>query len=162
MKKHSLIIVVCLTLILISCGSANQRTGSPEYGEMVEKVRDLEFSIENQWANPMKYNRVNLMGNPNHIIFEKDSVDLFLPFFGERHSGGGYAAEGAIKYEGPLKDLRIEEREDRGRIYIYFKGNHQSENFNFQITVFPNGNTNTSVTSSQRDQINYDGKIQKE
>lgn len=161
MKKHVLISGVCLTLVLalISCGSANLKTGSSEYGEMVEKLRKLEFEIENKWAIPLKYNRVNLIGNPNHIIFERDSVDLFLPFIGERHSGGGYAAEGAIQYKGPLENLRIEEQEDRDRIYIYFKGKHQSENFDFQITVFPNGNTNTSVTSSQRDQINYTGKI---
>lgn len=161
MRKQLLALTAFMAVILISCGSVDQRGDSGKYREMVEKVQDLEFEIENQWANPVKYGRVNLLGNPNYIKFEGDSVDLFLPFFGERHSGGGYGSQGAIEYEGPLQDLQIEEREDKKRIHIYFQGRQDSEILNFRITIFPNGNTNTSVTSSQRDQIDYDGKIQR-
>lgn len=162
MKKQNFLIVVFITGLFFSCGSLNNgNANSPEYRQMLEKVQDLNFTIENQWANPVKYSRVNLMGNPNHISFEGDSVDLFLPFFGERQAGGGYGSEGAIQYEGPLEDLRIEERPEKNQVVLSFNGNNKSENLNFRVTIFPNGNTTTSVTSSQRDQINYDGKIKR-
>ncbi|WP_051205245.1 DUF4251 domain-containing protein [Salinimicrobium xinjiangense] len=162
MKKQMYLFLLILSVVLISCGSANRGSGSSgDYAAMLERVQDLEFQIENQWANPVKYNRVNLMGNPNYIIFKQDSVDLFLPFFGERQFGGGYGSQGAIEYEGPLRDLRIEERQDKERINVYFQGKKDSEILDFQITVFPNGNTSTTVTSSQRDQISYLGKVKK-
>lgn len=159
MKKHVLLLMF-LSIVLVSCGSANRgNADSAEYRQMLEKVQELDFSIENDWADPVKYSRVNLIGNPNHITFEGDSVDVFLPFFGERQTGGGYGTGGAIEYKGPLKDLQIEERPGKNQIRISFSGNHRSENLDFRIIVFPNGNTNTSVISSQRDQINYDGEI---
>lgn len=162
MKKQMIIMVVFLGLILVSCGSSNRGSAnSPEYSQMLERVQDLEFTIENEWANPVKYSRVNLLGNPNHIKFEGDSVDVFLPFFGERQYGGAYGSEGALQYEGPLRDLKIQERPDKGQVLVFFKGNNEGENLDFRVTIFPNGNTNTSVTSSQRDQIQYDGRIQR-
>lgn len=158
--KKPVFLFLFLAAILTSCGSSN-RTGanSAEYRQMLDKVQELEFTIENDWANPIKYSRVNLLGNPNHISFEGDSVDVFLPFFGERQFGGGYGSSGAIEYEGPLKDLQIEERPDKNQVQISFGGNNDSENLDFRVIVFPNGNTSTTVTSSQRDQITYDGKI---
>lgn len=162
MRKQIFLIVICLSGLLVSCGSANRgNSNSAEYQQMLERVQDLEFTIENEWANPVKYSRVNLLGNPNYIRFEGDSVDVFLPFFGERQSGGGYGSEGAIQYEGPLQDLRIEERPGKNEVILFFRANNKTENLSFRITIFPNGNTHTSVNSSERDQIDYDGEIKR-
>ncbi|WP_051286103.1 DUF4251 domain-containing protein [Salinimicrobium terrae] len=164
MKKHIPVTFLFFAILLTSCGSFQRdSSNSIEYIQMLEKVQDLEFEIENEWANPMKYRRVNLLGNPNHIKFEGDSVKVYLPFFGERQFGGGYGSdEGAIQYEGPLKDLRIEERPRKNQIRIFFEGSNDSENLDFSVIVFPNGKTTTLVNSSQRDQINYEGKIKKQ
>ncbi|NJW53360.1 DUF4251 domain-containing protein [Salinimicrobium oceani] len=160
---RNILVLVTLFALLLSCGSTDVgNANSAEYQQMLEQVKDLEFEIENQWANPTKYGRVNLIGNPNHIKFENDSVDIFLPFVGERHAGGGYGGEAAIKYEGIPQDLKIEERPGKNQAVITFKGNHKGEYMDFRIAVFQNGNTSTSVTSSQRDQIDYDGKIVRE
>ncbi|WP_423819009.1 DUF4251 domain-containing protein [Salinimicrobium sp. TIG7-5_MAKvit] len=160
MKRRFLLLF--LVLIFVACGSSN-RSGeaSAEYRQMLEQVQNLDFKIENDWADPAKYSRVNLIGNPNHITFEEDSVEVFLPFFGERQFGGGYGTSGAIEYEGPLNDLEIEEKPGKNKVRIFFRGNNEGENMDFRIIVFANGNTNASVTSSQRDQISYDGQIVK-
>lgn len=162
MKKQFFLVVALLAGVLYSCGSANKgNTDSAEYRALMDRVQDLEFEIDNQWANSMTYGRVNLMGNPNHMIFKEDSVDVFLPFFGERHTGGGYGTDGAIEYEGPLRDLRIEENQEKNEIFLFFEGSNNGENYDFRVTIFPNGNTNTSVTSSQRNQIQYIGRVVK-
>ena len=143
-----------------SCGSRNANAGNTaEYREMVERVNELDFEIQSEWANPLRGQRINLQGNPNFIRFEGDSVAVHLPFFGVRHSGGGYGSEGAIKYEGPLQNLRIEEMAGRGRIKMSFSANHRSENLDFDITIFPGGKTSASVNSSQRDRMGYEGRI---
>ena len=149
------------TLLLTACGSANKDvSNSPEYPEIVQEVKDLDFEIEHQWANPTQYGRVDLLGNPNRIKFENDSVEVYLPFFGERYAGGGYDPdEGAIQYKGVPKNLEITENPQKGEVRIFFEGNRGTENLDFRITVYPNRVARTSVTSSQRETIIYDGKI---
>jgi hypothetical protein len=153
-------IVVYLALMISACGSAGKNMANePEYRELVEDIRDLEFEIENDWANPSQYSRVNLIGNPNRIKFEEDTVEVFLPFFGERYAGGGYNADGAIQFKGIPKELKIKEKPEKGAVELSFEGNRNTENLDFQITIFSNGVARTSVTSSQREHISYDGKL---
>lgn len=164
MKNKILIIVVFLSVVLFSCGSSKQGTTDfAEYQQMLERVQALEFSIDNQWANPVKYSTVNIINNPNFIRFKRDSVEVFLPYFGERHSGGGYGTgNGSIQYKGPLENLSIEERSGKNQILLSFEGNDDNENLDFQIVIFRNGKTRTSVTSSERDSIDYEGMVQKQ
>ena len=160
MKRNYFLILLLGVFIITSCGNRNfLAADSEEYRQTLEKVNSLDFEIENEWANPLRGSRVNLIGNPNHIRFENDSVDVFLPFFGVRHAGGGYESEGAIVYKGPIENLRIEEMPGRGRIKLFFQGNHKTENLDFDITIFPGGKTSTSVGSSQRDRMGYEGRI---
>ena len=158
--KHG-IIYLFLGAFLVSCGGANRNLADdPEYREMVEKVSDLEFEIENEWANPTQYSRVNLFGNPNYVRFEDDSVKVYLPFFGERYAGGAYDNdEGAIQYEGIPQNLEIQQNPEKGAVNISFEGNRSTENLEFLITVYSGGVARTTVTSSQRETISYDGKL---
>ena len=146
-------------LFFASCGSRTGAGNSAEYRELAQQVNELDFVIENEWANPLRGQRINLLGNTNFIRFEGDSVEVHLPFFGVRHSGGGYGSEGAIRYEGPIQNLQIEEMPGRGRIKVSFTGNHRNENLDFDITIFSNGKTSTNVNSSQRDRMGYNGTI---
>lgn len=153
--------LMILGSFLSSCGGANRNMADdPEYKATVEEVSDLEFEIENQWANPTQYGRVNLLGNPNRIKFENDSVEVYLPFFGERYAGGGYNPDGgAIQFEGIPKNLELQENPKRGTVKISFEGNRSTENLDFIITIFSNGVARTSVTSTQRETIIYDGRL---
>lgn len=128
----------------------------------MENIQQLvgkrHFEIENTWAIPLRGSQVNLIGNPNYIRFKNDSVELFLPYFGVRHSGGGYNSESGIKYEGIAQDLEIEMNK-AGNTEITFEGKQQSESLDFRITLYPNLNAYTHVTSSQRDPISYKGEV---
>lgn len=149
-----------LILIFPSCGNRNfLGADSNDYQQLAEKVKSLDFEIENEWANPLGGSRINLIGNANYIRFKNDSVEVFLPFYGERHSGGVYNSEGAIIYDGPVENLRIDEMAGRGRIKMFFSGDHNTENLDFYITFFPGGKTSASVNSSQRDRMGYEGRI---
>ncbi len=157
-----IVVVVMITgSFFYSCGSANRdMTDDPEYRAMVEDVSDMEFEIENEWANPTQYARVNLLGNPNRIKFENDSVDVYLPFFGERYAGGAYDRDGgAIQFKGVPQNLKIQENPEKGTVKVSFEGNRDTENLDFLITIFSNGVARTSVTSTQRETIVYDGRL---
>ncbi|MCJ7757218.1 MAG: DUF4251 domain-containing protein [Gillisia sp.] len=165
-KVKSILQLVFLALGLIlmsmSCGSTKD-TGSSTDQQNFEQLRELvnsrEFEIENDWAVPLRLTTINLIGNSNFIRFKGDSVEVFLPYFGVRHSGGGYGASGGIEYEGPAEDLSIEENMAKNNILIKFEGRQGSEHLQFIITLFTKGNTSTSVNSSDRDPISYWGNV---
>ena len=57
------------------------------------------------------------------------------------------------------EDLKVEKNPDQKKIVLKFGGEQGSENLDFYVTLFSNGNTNTSVTSSQRATISYQGHV---
>ena len=129
------------------------------YDDLKDIVIDKKmFAVENQWANPMGVAQVDLMGNSNYIRFKGDSVKLFLPYFGVRHSGGGYNSVGGIKYEGPLENFKIKENTGKS-ISLEFEGDQGSENLRFLMTLYPGGSTITNVNSSERQSISYRGRL---
>ena len=151
-----------LFITLISCGigrNASDRIEINDYQELEELVEMREFAVEHEWALPLRGSMVNLIGNPNYIRFEEDSVSVYLPYYGVRHSGGGYGSEGGIKFEGILENFEIIEDEDDGKVIVEFEAEQGAENLDFRLTLFDNGNATTAVTSSQRDAISYRGNL---
>lgn len=149
-------------MLLLGCGGAKERNEKDlqDLEELMELVESREFEIENTWAIPLGGGRVNLIGNPNSITFKGDSVEVYLPYFGVRHSGGDYGGrDGGIKFEGPVENLVIREDKVKKNIFITFEQNREIENYEFLIRLYPNRNAYTSVNSSQRNSISYQGEV---
>lgn len=145
-------------LLVISCGGSSGLVQN--YNELNEVVESREFQIEHDWAFPQSGDRIDLIGNPNHVRFIGDSVAVFLPYFGVRHSGVSYGSrEGGIRYEGPAENLQVSEISGKDRMEIRFSGEMNNENLEFRVILFSNGNAHTSVNSSQRGSISYQGKL---
>ena len=157
------IFVMVFMLVISACGTNKQRGELPANFETLQRVvRAGQFEIENQWAIPLAGNMIDLTGNSNSITFRNDSINVYLPYFGVRHSGGGYGdRDGGIKFEGPVKDLVITEDAAKETLNLKFEGSNETEHFNFRITLFSNGNTTTYVNSSARNAISYRGTVRK-
>lgn len=149
-----------LTLIfLLACGGSKSTADNEDFNQLKELVGSREFEIQHQWARSSLGGSINLIGNPNFIRFKGDSVNIFLPYFGERYSGSGYGSEGGIKYKGPVKNLNVTTHKEEQELILEFEGDRGTENLQFYITLFANGDASTSVTSSQREAISYSGQI---
>lgn len=151
-------------MLLMACGGAKERNEKDlqDLEELMELVESREFEIENDWVIPLGGGRVNLIGNPNSITFKGDSVEVYLPYFGVRHSGGDYGGRnGGIKFEGPVKNLVVREDQVKKNIFLTFERRGGREDYDFLIRLYPNGNVYTSVNSSQRQTISYQGEVKK-
>ncbi|MBZ9729708.1 DUF4251 domain-containing protein [Salegentibacter sp. JZCK2] len=156
MKSLLRYLYIIITLFLIhSCGSSAYTAKIASINSLIES---LEFEIEHDWVSPLGGPRIYIMDNPNFIRFKNDSVNLFLPFFGERFSGGGYNNQGGIVYEGPLNNFEILDGDKNTRI-IKFRTKQSSETLDFSINIFPEGNVTTRVNSTERSFISYQGRI---
>lgn len=145
-----------------SCSGSKAAKEAQNFGQLQELVNKQEFQIEHQWAMPLGGRNINLIGNNNFVRFSGDSVNIFLPYFGVRHSGGGYGGEGGIKYEGLAEEFQTTVHPQQKNIQLSFEGNHQNENLEFDIILYPNGSATTTVISSQRASISYRGEFRNE
>lgn len=146
--------------LIVSCGTnQNSVTRSEDMNRLYSLVNKNGFEVDNEWAIPLGGNMISLVSNPNFIRFKNDSVNIFLPYFGERHSGGAYGRSGGIEYEGPAKNILIQENKDN-KVVVKFNGKQGSELLDFIVTIFPDGSVSTSVNSSERATISYRGNIE--
>lgn len=144
---------------IIGCGTPKQTVADPQnFDELRDLVNTREFSIVFQWAQPQGSGMVDLMTNPNHIKFKDNEVDVFLPYFGVRHSGGAYGNNsGGIRYVGEILNLKISEDRSKNNILMQFEGRQGSEFLIFNLTLYENGKAYANVSSSERSNINYQG-----
>lgn len=160
--NRSFIVMLFMSLIfLMGCGSQKKGNSDPQnFEELRDLVNNREFSIEFQWAQPQGGSQVDLLSNPNHIKFKGEEVDIFLPFFGERHRGGGYGNNtGGILYKGNMSNLVIRENSSKQQILLRFEGRQETEMLVFNITLFDNGKAQANVSSSDRSNITYQGGV---
>lgn len=161
LKRAVILSFLMLSLgILVSCGSSGSSFDEEGgFTELKNLVDSRNFEIENDWANPIGGGRINLIGNPNHIKFQGDSVDVYLPYFGVRHSGGGYNSEGGLKYKGPAREFKVIEKPNKGRIEMEFETDKNGEILEFHISLFPGNKASTNINTTQRTTISYQGEI---
>lgn len=146
-------------ILIIGCGTPKQGISDPQnFDELKSLVNSREFSIVFQWAQPQGGGMIDLMSNPNHIRFNGEEVDIFLPYFGVRYRGGGYGSNtGGIKYEGKVSNMEIREDRLKNNILLRFEGRQGSEILVFNVTLYENGKAHASVSSSERNHITYQG-----
>lgn len=164
-----------LTGLMLSCGSSSKISDS-KVKQLDDLVSSKHFEIISDRAFPLataslnsisnagllppgsSAGQISLIGNSNYLKVLGDSVAIYLPYYGERQMGGGYDNDGAgIEFEGIPTDIEITKDEGKQRYDIRFKMKDDSENFNFNITLFPNLTSMISVSSSQRFPIRYSG-----
>ena len=152
--------IIFIVFIFAGCGGANTSVNDEEYNELRKLIYSQKFKVENQWAYPVGGGNINLITNPNSIKITGDSIDVFLPYFGVRQSGGTYGGnDGGIKYRGPLKNLEIEENIKKGNIKVSFETKQNSEDLDFNMTLYPNKKVRTFVNSNKRTTISYEGEL---
>lgn len=174
--KHIFIIPI-LGGLLFSCGSSSKISDSDSEqlydlisGEHFEIISNRAFPLATASLNSVlnsgllppgdSAGQINLIGNPNHLKVMGDSVAVYLPYYGERQMGGGYNTNGAgIQFKGTPTKMQITKDDAKKRYDIQFSMKDDSENFNVNITLFPNLTSMISVNSSQRFPIRYSGVV---
>ena len=155
MNKYVLFIIGLLSLALLSaCKSTKGDTS--DLNELRLLIESRSFDIENNWALPLRGAQINLVTNDNYLRFRKDSIDIFLPYFGVRQFSVGYNAEAGIRYEGILNDLEIDSSY-ADKVKLRLETSIGTEQIRYIITMYPDGKSNLQLLMNQRDNISYRG-----
>ncbi|GGK29617.1 hypothetical protein GCM10007962_24810 [Yeosuana aromativorans] len=169
-----------LILAITSCSSSKSSVTEAQTKALDSMMQKPEFSIKSSWAQPQVTSAMNQLANvglipsgssagnidisgiTNYLKMQQDSVRAKLPFFGERHFGGGYNNNEGIEFEGLPNNLKIK-KEKNAEYTMQFNirdTNSPSETYQVYITIWPNLNTDITVTSAQRNPMRYQGKVQ--
>ena len=152
-------ILFIVSMLLISCGSTQKTTDESQTSQVRQWAQDKQFTIESQYANPLRGNQISLIGNSNFLTVKKDSVSAYLPFFGQRQSGNVLDG-GAIEFEGIPKEYQMMYNQKKQSSVIKFNISEKGENYNVTVTLYDNKNSTITVNSSQRDFMRYDGEVE--
>jgi len=163
MKKYYLLLIVGLFVSLsISAQSKKElkeAEAEKQYQEMKNLIESGEFTFIADWATSVRGRRINLTTNANFLKFTKDSIDTYLPYFGESSSGGAtMTSDGGIVCSGPKTKYKLTLNDKKKKIMLSFTTTDNNDTFEFSMSIFKEGNTNINVNSNYRTSIKYDGK----
>lgn len=178
MKTRNVLKMILFTLVLIGCGSTKEVVTKEDLSRVNGLIANDEFTIESNWAYPqnadvVRVNRIlnpnnmggdiNLVGNVNHFKKIGDSLSIYLPYYGVRQNGGGYnASDVGIKFDGTPKKAEYSFNEKKGMHQYEFVVDHNTENLQVYVQIFPKLSTVIRINSSHRTSISYRGKVIKE
>jgi len=165
--------------ILIGCSTASKGILSQAERKQVDRlITQRLYHIESDWALPLmtqglnavanaglffpgsNASRVDLIGNPNYVKVKGDSIAVYLPYFGERQMGGGYAnSDSAIQFEGVPDSYEATWNEKKQRYDIRITMKQKTETFEMNLVLFPNLSCGINVNSSHRFSIRYNGDV---
>lgn len=160
-------VLLVVTVVLSSCSGTKTIDADSKHVNDVEDFRNLQkivkdknFTVTSDWAYPLGGSRVNLIGNPNFVTFEKDSVKTFLPYFGVVQVVANYGGGGGISFEGVPKSYKVIPLKNKNNVLIKFDISNKTENFEVLVTLFPNKSARISVNSGYRNSISYSGRFE--
>ncbi|MDY2586587.1 DUF4251 domain-containing protein [Winogradskyella aquimaris] len=179
--KHIFLILGFLTLILVySCKSQKTDAERAEALDQLEQfITDRDFKIDINAAFPfntnatrevlnnlMRFNgntanRINVNGYD--ITFKNDSIQGYLPYYGEQQlSSGRYNTDLGIEFGGVPKDYELIRHKNKDALVMKFTINDDRdtiETYKVFITFFPSETADVNIVTSHRNGISYRGRV---
>jgi hypothetical protein len=161
--KKNLVLMLLAFLISFTISGQSQKEQKKEkalqeYQEMKALIESGEFDFQADWATTTQGRRISLTSNANFLKFSKDSLNIYLPYFGSSSSGGAaMTTDGGIVYSGPKSKFKTSFNDKKQKIIIDFSASDKNDTYEFNMSIFRGGNTLITVNSNFRTTIKYDG-----
>ena len=158
MKTSKLILWGLICMIAAMPAFAQSRSEKKARIERaVKKAVDAKtYEINVDRMHPIKGGSRTLTTNYS-LKVRNDSVYSYLPYFGVAYSvpyGGG---KGMIFNE-PLTDYTTKKLK-KGKVQVAFQTRSEGDNYEYSLTIYPNGSTTINVQATNRQSISYTGEM---
>lgn len=174
MMKTSKLILLCLlgmTVASITASaqerkeslSRNDRRNLTRSEKKARTERAVKRAIDSR-TYKINVNRMQPMRGSSRTLttdysvkVRNDSVHSYLPYFGVAYNipyGGGKG----LVFSEPITEYKTEKLK-KGRTRIEFKTRSEGYEYQYSLTVYPNGSTTIHVQPSNRQAISYTGEV---
>ena len=174
--KTKYVIAFLVFCTFISCSSSKTNATAEQIAQLDELMATKSFRIESQWALPQatrsmialqnsgilapgdSASRISLIGNPNFLELNGDSINSYLPYYGEVQMVSNRNGSGSIELKNTIEDYELS-KADNNSYTLKFQARSKNESFNVMIQLFPNLNTEISLNGTKRFPIRYTGNV---
>lgn len=163
--RKGLLFLAFMTVVsfLLDCSVSRMTKEEKQQHRMMiaQKVKDsLEnrtFSIDLNYVIPRRM-RSHTLDYGYSIQVKGDSVDAYIPFFGEAYRAELGSQDQGLKYKGPMAGYEVQKmKDDLYRVNILVK--KPLDEILYQIEVFDNGIATLYVRSLNREDIRFNGEM---
>jgi hypothetical protein len=156
MKYSTIKVILFLAFITGSIGAIAQDKSAAEVKEMLQSKN---FVFNAQFVNPQA-GSTRALTSSYDLTVRPDSLTSYLPYFGRAYSAPINPSEGGIKFTSTNFDYNAQKGK-KEKWAVSIKPHDAPEVQQLILTVFDNGNATLSVTSTNRQQISYNGYVTK-
>lgn len=181
MKK--LIFYSVIMLLIVGCGSSKVFTAQENqaYQELQDLVASRSIEIVSNSASPMasaafsrvansnilgpgnNANYIDISSNANYFRIKGDTIQAFLPYFGEQTFGSSYGSNhSGIEFNDVPKSFDVIHNDKNHTVDLKLKIDddyRSSDHYEITVTLFPNKRSIIRVQSTARSAIEYLGKV---
>lgn len=174
---------IAIFFVIVSCGTNRHFTEQENlaYEELQDLVAARSLEIISRSASPMasaafsrvansnilgpgnNANRIDISSNANYLRLKGDSIQAFLPFFGEQNFGSSYGStHTGIEFNAVPKFYDVIHDDKKHTINLKFEIDDKyrtSDHYDVSITLFPNKQSIIRVQSTARSAIEYAGRV---
>jgi len=169
MKNIMLFLLLSNLIVTPLLGQTKEEKKEQKAIQEAEEFENMKAVIDNgiyefkaDWTTSSQGARVNLLTRPNLLKVNKDSVDVYLSYFGFLQSGStGISNQQGVVFKGPMDNYSVEVNEKKRKLTVKFDTKGNKDHFQFYLTINRNGNSMLSVTSPVRSTSKYDGTTKK-
>jgi len=130
-----------------------------EYVAMKELIASGKYKFVGDRAMPMGRRSIDLTTNQNFVKIDDGNADGYMPFFGERYSGGGYGGGGAIEFKGAMENYKVVNNDKKKRVEISFTAKGKSQVYDINLSTSGGGWANMIIKGSDSSSMSYNGRV---
>lgn len=159
MKTNRLILLWLLCIVAALPATAQSRSEKKARIERAvkEAVDAKRYKINVDRMQPMRGSSRTLTTNYSVEVIN-DSVYSYLPYFGVAYTAP-YGGGKGLNFSEPISDYKMEQLK-KGRVRISFKVRSEDDNYEYSLTVFPNGSTSLHVLPGNKQSISFTGDME--
>ena len=161
MKTNKLILLwlICLTVAMPT--TAQNRNEKKERTERAvkEAIAAKQYKINVDRMQPMRGGSRNLTTNYT-LEIRNDSVFSYLPYFGVAYNAP-YGGGKSLNFNASITGYTTRALK-KGKIQIDFKTRSDEDNYEYRLTIFPDGSTSIHVQPMNKQSISFTGEMDTE
>lgn len=158
--KTIFVLFISLQMVEPATAQTKKQVRNAAKAAEVKKQMDAKnFTFQARYMYPLGGGQ-RYLNTDYDVRVTKDSVIAFLPYFGVAFSGAGYNSneDNGIKFISTKFDYQSELKKN-GTWYVVIKPQDSRTTNQLVFNISPNGSTDLSVISTNRQRIRFDGYL---
>lgn len=160
MRRQIILVAVLIfaSILALAQNDKNQKK-LDAYQAVLAIVESGNFEFVARKANPQGGRQIDLTTNPNYLRVRGNAGEADMPYFGRAFSGGYGTGSGGIEFNGEFTEYNVEKNDAKFKIIIEFRIKADSDTYKGTFTITGVENASLSISSNNKQVINYTGYI---